>query len=136
MELGCRLANFVRFLDDGFLLQMGAIASDQTRLRALIMNECKTRFTCPRAEADVRPGGRILVTMRAPAEWGGFEQHSIWNITELELLRRIRYVFNFADAYGNRITPAEAGIPADGVPADGEHEVLLTDLGDGCTCCT
>ena len=92
-----------------------------------------TGFTCPRAEADVRPGGRILVTMRAPVEWGGFEQHSTWNITELEPLRHIRYVFNFADANGNRITPTEAGIPADGVPADGEHEVVLTDLGDGRT---
>ncbi len=51
----------------------------------------------------------------------------------MEPLRRIRYVFNFADADGNRITPAEAGIPADGVPADGEHEVVLTDLGGGRT---
>lgn len=92
-----------------------------------------TGFTCPRAEADVRPGGRILVTMRAPAEWGGFEQHSTWNITELEPLRRIRYVFNFADAEGNRITPTEAGIPGDGIPADGDHEVVLTDLADGRT---
>lgn len=90
-------------------------------------------FTCPRAEADVRPGGRILVTMRAPEEWGGFEQHSTWNITELEPLRHIRYVFNFADADGNRITPTEAGIPAVGVPEDGHHEVMLTDLGDGRT---
>ncbi|MDQ0000675.1 hypothetical protein [Pseudarthrobacter sulfonivorans] len=40
-------------------------------------------------------------------------------------------MFNFADADGNRITPTEAGIPADGVPADGDHEVVLTDLGDG-----
>jgi len=90
-------------------------------------------FTCPQAEADVRPGGRILVTMRAPMEWGGFEQHSTWNITEVEPLHRIRYVFNFADADGNRITPAEAGIPADGVPSDGAHEVVLTALGDGRT---
>ena len=37
-------------------------------------------------------------------------------------------MFNFADANGNRITPTEAGIPA-----DGEHEVVLTDLGDGRT---
>ena len=51
----------------------------------------------------------------------------------VEPLRRIRYVFNFADADGNRITPTEAGIPGDGIPADGEHEVVLTDLGDGRT---
>jgi uncharacterized protein YndB with AHSA1/START domain len=87
-------------------------------------------FECTRATADVREGGRIFVTMKAPAEYGGFEQHSTWNITHLEPLRGISYVFNFADVGGNRITPEEAGIPP-GVPADGEHEVHLTDAGDG-----
>ena len=90
-------------------------------------------FTCPRAEADVRVGGRIFVTMRAPDEWGGFEQHSTWSFTEVEAPRRLRYVFRFADAEGNAITPAEAGIPADGVPDGGEHEVVLTGIADGRT---
>ena len=91
-----------------------------------------TGFSCPHAEADIRPGGRIFVTMRAPAEYGGFEQHSTWNFTEVEPLRRIHYLFTFADAEGNRISPAEAGIP-DGVPDGSEHEVVLTDLGNGRT---
>ena len=34
---------------------------------------------------------------------------------------------------GTAITPAEAGIPADGVPARGDHEVLLTALDGGRT---
>ena len=89
-------------------------------------------FECTRAEADVRVGGRIFVTMKAPAEYGGFEQHSTWNITEVHPPLLLRYVFNFSDADGNRMSPAEAGIP-DGVPADGEHEVQLVDLGDGRT---
>lgn len=87
-----------------------------------------TGFECTRAEADVRPGGRIFVTMRAPAEYGGFEQHSAWNVTEVQPPSVIRYIFNFANAEGERILPSEAGIP-EGVPADGEHEVELTDLG-------
>lgn len=86
-----------------------------------------TGFTSPRAEADVRVGGVIAVTMRAPDEWGGFEQHSAWTITELDPPHRLRYVFNFTDDAGNRITPSEAGVP-EGVPADGEHEVVLTEL--------
>lgn len=90
-------------------------------------------FTCPRAEADVRVGGRILVTMRAPHDWGGADYHSSWTITELEPGRRLRYLSNFTDADGHQITPAEAGIPAEGVPVGGEHEVALTDLGDGRT---
>ena len=92
-----------------------------------------TGFTCPRAEADVRVGGRILVTMRAPEEWGGFEQHSAWELTEVEAPRRLRYVFRFTDAAGSPITPEQAGIPGGGVPDRGEHEVVLTSLDDGRT---
>ena len=92
-----------------------------------------TGFTCPRAEADVRVGGRILVTMRAPDEWGGFEQHSAWDVVELDAPRLLRYVFRFTDAAGEPITPAEAGIPADGIPERGEHDVVLSALGDGRT---
>ena len=43
-----------------------------------------TGFTCPRAEVDIRPGGRIFVTMRAPDEWGGFEQHAIWDLVDVD----------------------------------------------------
>lgn len=89
-------------------------------------------FTCPRAEADIRPGGAIIVTMKAPAEWGGFEQHSRWDITDAAAPTLLRYVFRFCDADGRPITPAEAGVPA-GVPDAGHHEVVLTDLGDGRT---
>lgn len=92
-----------------------------------------TGFTCPRAEADIRVGGRIFVTMRAPDEWGGLEQHSTWSITEMEAPRLLRYVFRFADAEGNAITPAEAGIPAAGVPDRGRHEVQLSGIADGRT---
>ena len=92
-----------------------------------------TGFTCPRAAADVRVGGRILVTMRAPDEWGGFEQHSAWDIVELDAPRLLRYVFRFTDAAGESITPAEAGIPADGIPERGEHDVVLSTLSDGRT---
>jgi uncharacterized protein YndB with AHSA1/START domain len=92
-----------------------------------------TGFSCPRAEADVRPGGRILVTMRAPAEWGGADYHNRWDITAVEPPRRLSYVMRFADAAGTAITPEEAGVPADGVPQHGDHEVLLTALEGGRT---
>lgn len=91
-----------------------------------------TGFTCSRAEADIRVGGRIFVTMRAPDDWGGFEQHSTWSITEMDAPTHLRYVFRFADAEGNAITPAMAGIP-DGVPDSGKHEVVLTGIADGRT---
>lgn len=92
-----------------------------------------TGFTCPRAEADVRVGGRIALTMRAPDEWGGAEQHSTWTITDLQPERRLAYVFEFVDTEGRVITPAEAGVPLEGIPEHGEHVVTLEDLGDGRT---
>ena len=77
-------------------------------------------------------GGHIFVTMKAPEEYGSFEQHSRWEITEVREPLVLRYIFQFADADGNRMSPAAAGVP-DGVPADGEHEVQLVDLGGGRT---
>ena len=90
-------------------------------------------FTCPRAEVDLREGGRILVTMRAPAEFGGADYHNAWTLTAVEPPRRLAYVHRFADEHGEPITTAEAGIPSDGVPEAGEQEVTLTPLDDGRT---
>ncbi len=89
-------------------------------------------FTCPVAEMDVRVGGRSLVAMRAPQEFGGQDMYSTWTYTTLVPNARIEYTFNFSDEQGNRLTPAEAGVSSD-VPTDGHHVVTLTDLGDGRT---
>ncbi len=75
----------------------------------------------------------IFVTMRAPDEWGGLEQHSAWDITELDPPMLLRYVHRFVDAEGTALTAAAAGIPIEGVPDENQHEVLLTALGDGRT---
>lgn len=83
-------------------------------------------FTCPSAKVDLRVGGRALVAMRAPAELGGEDTWSTWDFTLVEPLRRIEYVFNFSDADGVGQPP-----PFDGVPADGRHEVEISDLGAG-----
>ena len=81
----------------------------------------------------MREGGQIVVVMRAPVEWGGFEQRSSWTITSVEPPHRLSYVFRFLDADDRVITPSEAGIPIEGVPDSGEHEITLEDLGDGRT---
>ena len=73
-----------------------------------------------------------LVAMRAPAEFGGGDMYSTWNYTEVRPHARIAYVFNFADPQGNRLLPADLGMPP-GIPDDGEHVVTFDDLGDGRT---
>lgn len=92
-----------------------------------------TGFTCPVAEVDLRIGGRTLVAMRAPAEWGGGDTFSTWTFTEVEPQRSLAYEFRFSDADGTPITPAEAGIPSEGVPEVGVHRVEFEDAAPGRT---
>jgi uncharacterized protein YndB with AHSA1/START domain len=79
---------------------------------------------------DVREGGRSLVCMRAPAEFGGGDMYSTWTYTRLIANERMEYTFNFSDEHGNRLTPVEAGLTLD-IPTDGRHVVHFRDLGAG-----
>lgn len=91
-----------------------------------------TGFSCPRADVDFRVGGSSVVTMQAPAEWGGAQFHNRWTYTVIDEPSRIEFVSEFADADGRVIGPAEAGIPLD-VPAQVPHVVALEPLVDGRT---
>jgi uncharacterized protein YndB with AHSA1/START domain len=89
-------------------------------------------FTCPRADVDFRVGGTTVVAMQAPPEYGGFLMHNRWTYTALDEPTRIEFVSEFADAAGQPIEPAAAGIPP-GVPATVPHVVDLEPLPDGRT---
>ena len=89
-------------------------------------------FTCTRADVDFRVGGSTLVTMQAPAEYGGFSIHNRWTYTAITEPSRIEFVSTFADADGNVVDPAAVGIPP-GVPAEVPHVVDLEPLPDGRT---
>jgi uncharacterized protein YndB with AHSA1/START domain len=92
-------------------------------------------FSCPVADVDLRVGGRALVAMRAPAEFGGGDMYSTWSYTEVVPHSRIGYVFNFADPQGNRLIPTDLGMPA-GIPDDGQHVVTFEENGAGSTTMT
>ncbi len=91
-----------------------------------------TGFTCPRADVDFRVGGTTLVTMQAPPEYGGFLMHNRWTYTALREPTRIEFLSEFADAAGQPVPPAAAGIPP-GVPTQVPHVVDLERLPDGRT---
>jgi uncharacterized protein YndB with AHSA1/START domain len=91
-----------------------------------------TGFTCPLAEMDFREGGKSLVCMRAPKEFGGQDMYSTWTYTKIVPNERIEYTFNFADQDGHKLTPAQVGLPA-GIPEDGRHVVTFKELGDPST---
>ena len=85
-------------------------------------------FTCPVAKMDFREGGASLICMRAPQEYGGQDMYSTWTYTKLVPNERIEYTFNFADKDGNKLTPAQMGLPP-GIPEDGHHVVTFKALG-------
>jgi uncharacterized protein YndB with AHSA1/START domain len=91
-----------------------------------------TGFSCPRADIDFRVGGASLVTMQAPAEYGGFQMHNRWTYTTIIEPSRIEFVSTFADETGSVVDPAAVGIEA-GVPREVPHKVELEPLTGGRT---
>jgi hypothetical protein len=79
-------------------------------------------FSCPFAEVDLRVGGRTLVAMRAPAEFGGGDMYSKWTYTEVVRTRGSPTYSTLQTRRANRLIPADLGM-GPGVPDDGEHVV-------------
>ncbi len=86
-------------------------------------------FTCPLAKMDLRAGGMSLVAMRDPA---GNDMYSTWAYTTVTPHESFAYVFNLADAGGNKLDPVALGFPPD-FPVDARHEVRFSALADGGT---
>jgi uncharacterized protein YndB with AHSA1/START domain len=87
-------------------------------------------FTCPLAEMDFREGGVSLVCMRAPAEFGGQDMYNTWTYQKIVPMERIEFIQNFTDQHGNKLDPAEIGIPP-GVPPDVPHRITFKSVGEG-----
>jgi uncharacterized protein YndB with AHSA1/START domain len=86
-------------------------------------------FTCPLAQMDVREGGKSLVCMRAPKEFGGQDMYSTWTYTKIVPLREIEYLHHFADKDGKRVDPATQGLPPD-MPEEVRNLVTFKAAGD------
>ena len=87
-----------------------------------------TGFTCPVAEIDFRVGGTSLVCMRASAEFGGQDYYNTWTYEEIVPLQRFVYMLHFADKDGNRVDPADQGLPPE-MPKAVRNEVAFKPLG-------
>ena len=84
-------------------------------------------FTCPVANMDVREGGQSLVCMRSP---DGHDLYSVWEYTAVQPLTRLEYVFNLADASGNKRDPTTLGMPPE-FPRNVRHVVTFTPVESG-----
>ena len=88
-------------------------------------------FTCPLAAMDFREGGRSLVCMRAPQEFGGQDMYNTWTYAKILPMQRIEYILQFTDKDGTAFDPAEIGLPA-GIPKEVRTVNTFKDLGN-CT---
>lgn len=89
-------------------------------------------FTVPVANMDFRESGVSLVAMRAPAAYGMPDMYNTWTYTQIVPHERIEFVLNFADAQGQKLDPAQMGMPP-GIPLDVRHVITLRPVGDGQT---
>lgn len=85
-------------------------------------------FTSPSAEIDFREGGKALICMRAPKEFGGQDMYSVWVYQSIKPLEQIEFIQNLADKEGNLADPASMGLPSD-FPRDIRTVVTFKDLG-------
>jgi uncharacterized protein YndB with AHSA1/START domain len=88
-----------------------------------------TGFTCPVANMDFREGGASLVCMRAPKEFGGQDLYNTWTYLKIVPMQQIEFIQNFADKDGNKVAPADMGLPPE-IPFDVRHVILFKTVGD------
>lgn len=90
------------------------------------------KFRCPTAKIDFREGGVSLVSMKAPKEFGGQESFNLWAYKRIIPMERIEFVQTFSDKNGNKLHPAQIGMPPD-FPEEITTVVTFKDLGNGRT---
>jgi uncharacterized protein YndB with AHSA1/START domain len=81
-------------------------------------------FTAPVADMDVREGGTSLVCMRSPE---GQDFYNTWTYRKIVPLQLIEFIQNFADEDGNKIAPADAGLPPE-IPEEVRHVITFKAL--------
>jgi uncharacterized protein YndB with AHSA1/START domain len=89
-------------------------------------------FTSPRADMDLREGGRSLVCMRAPKEFGGQDFYNTWTYSRIVPMERIEFVSHLTDEHGEVLDPATLGLPP-GIPKAVPHVVTFGPAGGGRT---
>jgi uncharacterized protein YndB with AHSA1/START domain len=88
-----------------------------------------TGFTCPVARMDVREGCKSLVCMRPPKDFhGGHDMFSTWAYAKVVPMREIEWLHHFADEKGNKVDPAQQGLPPE-MPEEVRNLVTFKAVG-------
>ena len=70
-------------------------------------------YTSPTCKIDLREGGKYIFCMRAPKDQGGQDSYTAGVYTRIVPMERLEFTQGLADKDGNRIDPAQAGMPPD-----------------------
>ncbi|MGE0306524.1 MAG: SRPBCC domain-containing protein [Acidimicrobiia bacterium] len=83
----------------------------------------------PKAEMDVRVGGRRHIAMEMETPRGPMQMFFVGEYSEIVAKTRLVYTERMADAEGHAMTAEQMGMPS-GAPMDTTIVVELEDLGD------
>jgi uncharacterized protein YndB with AHSA1/START domain len=70
-------------------------------------------YTSPSCKIDLREGGRYIYCMRAPKEQGGQDSYTTGIYKKIIPMERLEFTQSLSDKDGNKIDPAQAGMPPD-----------------------
>ncbi len=70
-------------------------------------------YISPTCKIDLRVGGKYVFCMRAPQSQGGQDMYTAGVYKEIVPLKRLEFTQGLSDKDGNRIDPAQVGMPPD-----------------------
>jgi len=88
-----------------------------------------TGASIPKADMDVRVGGRRHIAMEMETPGGPMQMYFVGEYVEIDPMTRLVYTEHMADADGNVMTPEQMGMP-EGAPTETSVIVELEALGD------
>ncbi len=86
-------------------------------------------YTSPSAKIDLRVGGKYVFAMQAPQEQGGQVSYTSGVYQRIVPMEVLEFTQGLSDADGNRIDPAQIGMPAD-FPRELQTTVTFRARGD------
>ncbi len=86
-------------------------------------------YTSPSCKIDLRVGGKYIFAMQAPKEQGGQVSYTAGVYQRIKPLELLEFTQGLSDAKGNRIDPAQIGMPPD-FPAELHTVVTFRPRGD------
>jgi len=70
-------------------------------------------YTSPSCKIDFREGGKYVFCMRAPKDQGGQDSYTAGVYKKIVPMERLEFTQGLSDKDGNRLDPAQVGLPPD-----------------------